>query len=160
MAISIKYMGSKKSLASSIAAKISREHPRAAVLDVFAGMCAVGTELAPRHPLLTNDLHSFAGSIAQALFVSRSAPSGPKSEQRAEFMRAFGKNQLALQEALAWRLSRERQALTAVRKMQNWRKFRDFSDGELARHAPVNINGLSNVADYRNPSSLRLSSLR
>jgi adenine-specific DNA-methyltransferase len=149
VAISIKYMGSKKSLARSIAAKISREHPRAAVLDVFAGMCAVGTELAPRHALLTNDLHSFASSIAQALFISRFTPSGPKSKQRSEFMDAFKKNQIALQEALAWRLSRERQALIAVRRMENWRKFRDFSDAELARHAPTNIKGLFNIADYK-----------
>lgn len=149
MGISIKYMGTKKSLAKRIAEKISKEHPHATILDVFAGMCAVGTELAPRHRLLTNDLHSFAGSVAQALFVSGSAPGGPRSEERAAFIRAFRKNQATLEEALAWRLSRERQAIKAVRELKNWRKFRDFSNAELTRAVPVEIKGLSSIADYK-----------
>lgn len=148
-AVSIRYMGSKRSLAPNIAAKISRDHPGAAVLDVFAGMCAVGTELAPRHPLLTNDLHSFAGTVAEALFVSRTNLSGPKSEQREVFLRAFKKNQRALQEALSWRLARERQSLRAIRTFENWKKFRDFSNLELARVVPVDIKSLNCIADYR-----------
>jgi hypothetical protein len=84
-------MGSKRSLAPRIAAKNSRDHPGAAVLDVFAGMCAVGTELAPRHPLLTNDLHSFAGTIAEALFITRGEIGDSSSKQHELFVRAFRK---------------------------------------------------------------------
>jgi len=149
MPVSIRYMGSKRSLAHTIAAKISAEHPKAAVLDVFAGMCAVGTELAPRHALFTNDLHSFAGSVADALFVSRSIPGAAESKQRLEFLRAFKRNQDSLSEALAWRLARERGALNAVRNQGNWKKFRDWSESELARAVPVDISGLPTTLEYR-----------
>jgi hypothetical protein len=71
---SIRYMGSKRALAPSIAYKISEDHPRSVVLDVFAGMCAVGTELAPRHPVFTNDIHVFAQVVADALFVADPIP--------------------------------------------------------------------------------------
>ena len=148
MPVSIKYMGSKRSLAHTIAAKISAEHPRAAVLDVFAGMCAVGTELAPRHALFTNDLHSFAGSVADALFVSRSTPGGAESKQRLDFLRAFKRNQKSLCDALAWRLARERGALRAVRDRGNWKKFRSWSELELARTVPVNVPGLPTASEY------------
>lgn len=112
-------------------------------------MCAVGTELAPRHHLITNDLHTFAGIVAEALFVSAGEISGPKSDQRAEFLRAYKENKLALESALAWRLSRERRALKAVRENEDWKRFREVSDIELSRAAPVPIKGLSPISTYR-----------
>jgi adenine-specific DNA-methyltransferase len=142
-------MGSKRSLAPAIAARISRDHPKATVLDVFAGMCAVGTALAPQHQLITNDLHHFAGTVAQALFVSRAKIPGPRSSERKRLLRSFHRNARELRRSLSSRLNRERAALIATRKLGKWQELRDFSKQELARRAPARLAGLKGISDYR-----------
>lgn len=149
MTISIKYMGSKRALAPGIAYQISESHPRAVVLDVFAGMCAVGTELAPRHRVLTNDIHAFAEVVADALFVAE--PHAPTSlHARDELLARFAENQQELSTRLRRRLIAEEKALDlCADKPQGWKGLLEFSETELERRVPTKIYGLPSVNLYR-----------
>src|SRR5213592_2678093 len=66
----LRYMGSKRSLAPAIAGLIHKLHPGAVVADAFAGTCAVGTSVASHHRVIANDIHAFAETIASALLVT------------------------------------------------------------------------------------------
>jgi adenine-specific DNA-methyltransferase len=147
-------MGSKRALAPSIAHQIDQDHPRSAVLDVFAGMCAVGTELAPRHPVFTNDIHAFAQVVADALFVAE--PYAPTSlHARDELIARFNKNKNELSVALSRRLRAEDRALSLTSEKTNgWKFLLKFNDEELQRRLPNRINGLASLSSYReNPKS-------
>jgi adenine-specific DNA-methyltransferase len=146
--VAIKYMGSKRSLAPKIARKISRQHSGATVLDVFSGMCAVGTEVASRHPLYTNDVHAFAEVVAQALFVADDR--SPNAREMSKLLAAFDKNKRALSHVMDERLKRERNALAAVANSNDgWKKLRAFTERELLRAAPTRCVGLHAVEIYR-----------
>jgi adenine-specific DNA-methyltransferase len=151
-AIPIKYMGSKRSLAPKIARRISREHPGATVLDVFSGMCAVGTQLVSRHPLLTNDIHAFAEAVADALFVADEER--PGAQDLSKFLAHYERNRRELTGILDSRLRRERQALEDTSKPRGWRKFRDFTERELSGLVPKKLIGLDSLEDYRSNSRL------
>jgi len=140
-------MGSKRSLAPKIARRISREHPGATVLDVFSGMCAVGTELVPRHALFTNDIHAFAETVADALFIAED--SSPDSTQISRLLAAYERNKRAVSDVLSVRLKRERRILEKLAYVQDWKRFRDFTRRELSRQVPLEIPGLAKLAAYR-----------
>jgi adenine-specific DNA-methyltransferase len=115
-------MGSKRSLAPSIAARISSEYPARPVLDVFAGMCAVGHELAPAHPVLTNDIHRFAHTVASALFVEpASCPTSLIA--RDELLSAYRRNRDALRTLMADKILSERVAIARSVEPNGWRLF-------------------------------------
>ena len=131
MPLSIRYMGSKRSLAPNIAHLIGDENTGTAVLDVFAGMCAVGTEMAPDHVLFANDIHAFAEVIAQALFVAPATP--PTSlHARAELLRHFTRNFEALSTVNADRLRAEARALARSHDGA-WKDLLKFTAGEMKR---------------------------
>jgi adenine-specific DNA-methyltransferase len=113
-------MGTKRSLAPSIAARISAEYSARSVLDVFAGMCAVGNELAPAHPVLTNDIHRFAHTVANALFVEQ-ALCPTSLIAREELLPAFRQNRDALRALMADRVSSERVAISRCTEARGWR---------------------------------------
>lgn len=141
-------MGSKRSLAPSIAARITERHPRATILDVFAGMCAVGSELAPKHPVYTNDAHVFAKTVADALFVLE--PFAPTSlHARDELLAAFRKNSNALYEVFRRRLNSERAALSAAKDSKYWKRFLEFNNAELRRRLPHQVKALPSLTEYR-----------
>ena len=141
-------MGSKRSLAPKIARKISREHPRATVLDVFSGMCAVGTEVVSHHALFTNDIHAFAEVVAEALFIADDKAPSPR--EISKLLAAFEKNRRALSHLMDSRLKRERSALDAIADSGGgWKKLRDFTERELSRTAPIEWVGLDDVEHYR-----------
>lgn len=146
---SIKYMGSKRALAPSIAKKIGEDHPRSVVLDVFAGMCAVGTELAPKHPVFTNDIHLFARTVADALFVAE--PYAPTSlHARDELLVPFNENKNALSSVLGRRLRAEERVLSLTTTIgSGWKCLLQFNDEELQRRLPNKISGLSPLSSYR-----------
>lgn len=146
-AVPIKYMGSKRSLAPKIASRISRSHPNATVLDVFSGMCAVGTELVSRHPLYTNDIHAFAETVARALFVSGDAV--PDSKEMSRLLAAFERNKRALQSTVGRRLRRERRAIESVNDPRGWLKLHDFTNRELKQLVPRELDGLDSLELYR-----------
>lgn len=115
-------MGSKRSLAPSIAAHISADYSSRPVLDVFAGMCAVGNELAPAHPVLTNDIHRFAQIVASALFVEAAAC--PTSlVARDELRSAYRRNREALRTLMTDKISSERVAIARSVEPSGWRLF-------------------------------------
>jgi adenine-specific DNA-methyltransferase len=135
MAFQVRYMGSKRSLAGQICAHISDHNPKAPVLDVFSGMCAVGAELAPRHRLLTNDAHWFAKTVAEALFVCE-GPSPTSLHARYELADAYAENARALRELVHDRLQREKAALGRMTEIGGWRRLVELNDAELEAGAP------------------------
>jgi adenine-specific DNA-methyltransferase len=151
IAVPIKYMGSKRSLARKIANRITREHSNATVLDVFSGMCAVGAQLAPRHPLFTNDVHAFAHVVADALFVATNEM--PCSRDMSRFITAFDANKRELVEALGFSLKRERSILENLSEPKAWRSLREFTLKQQARSAPNEIRGLESLTNYRSKPS-------
>ena len=151
--MAVRYMGSKKALAPEISHIISERHPKATVLDVFAGMCAVGTQLAARHKLLNNDIHVYAATIASALFTG--AATGPTSiVAREEILRHFNKNKKALEAPVASRLRLEDQFFGSDRDLTSWRKGLKFYDSEVERPPARKLAGLANIADYKSNPKL------
>jgi adenine-specific DNA-methyltransferase len=146
-------MGSKKALAPEISHIISERHPKATILDVFAGMCAVGSQVAARHRLLTNDIHAYATTIASALFTG--AASGPTSiVAREELLGYFNKNKKALEASVAGRLRLEDQFFSSDGCHIYWRKGLMFCASEVERPPARKLAGLSNIADYKSNSKL------
>jgi adenine-specific DNA-methyltransferase len=151
--MAVRYMGSKKALAPEIADVITRRHPNSTVLDVFAGMCAVGSQISTRHRLFTNDIHAYATTIASALFTGPST--GPTSiNAREELLSNFTKNKRALERAVRRRLEREDQFCGANRVASQWRRGLAINNAELNRPPARKLDGLSTIADYRKNGGL------
>jgi len=66
-------MGTKRQLADFVRGVVELSPP-GPLLDVFAGMCAVGTAVAPFRQIWTNDLQHFAHAVSLAHFCSKSQP--------------------------------------------------------------------------------------
>ncbi len=73
MPLSVSYMGTKRQLASSVGAVVDRCQP-GIFLDVFSGMCAVASSVAPKRQIWTNDFQYFAQSVSFAHFCSQTGP--------------------------------------------------------------------------------------
>jgi len=73
MAFDISYMGTKRRLAPDVA-KLIAELPDGPVLDVFAGMCAIGEAVAPRRAVWTNDIQPFPALVGKVLCCSKRPP--------------------------------------------------------------------------------------
>ncbi|MGE5501975.1 MAG: DNA adenine methylase [Ignavibacteriales bacterium] len=68
------YMGTKRSIASTIALRMEELQP-GPLLDLFAGMSAVGAAVMPKRQVWCNDVQHYAHQVAQSLFVDgRGAP--------------------------------------------------------------------------------------
>jgi adenine-specific DNA-methyltransferase len=70
MGFGLRYMGTKRQLAPAVADVLCSAQ-RGIVLDVFSGMCAVGTEIAGRRQVWNNDAQLFASKVAEAFFTSQ-----------------------------------------------------------------------------------------
>lgn len=66
-------MGTKRQLSPKIGEIISDCQP-GPLLDAFAGMCSVGSEVSPSRQIWANDLQSFSNTVAAALFRSADWP--------------------------------------------------------------------------------------
>src|ERR1043166_7723530 len=150
----LRYMGSKRSLAPTIADIISEHHPDATVVDAFAGTCAVGTEVASRHRVFANDIHAFAEIIARTLLVTTVRIPVP-SEAWRELKTAFSKNIERLRPAIATRLKEEKAILAAVKSANGWVALKNFSTTELAVKTPRRSRTLPSLADYRAKPQLK-----
>ena len=64
----IRYMGTKRSIASRVRRQVASLAPRGQVLDLFSGMGCVAEALATVAPVRTNDALSFTAAIAKARF--------------------------------------------------------------------------------------------
>ena len=69
----VSYMGTKRQLAGRVAAAIAdcRQGP---FVDLFAGMCSVGSAVAPTRQVWSNDVQHFAHQVAVAHFCSNELP--------------------------------------------------------------------------------------
>lgn len=122
MADSVRYMGNKRQQAPGIAALISEHHPGAVVADAFAGTCAVASEAAPRHVVLTNDLHQFAVAIARSLFCGN-ADKPAIGVVRPSLEAAFIENRDQLVQAAGDGVDEEDELLGS----DEWKGFRSFN---------------------------------
>lgn len=138
MASAVRYMGTKRSLAPTIARLISATHPDATVVNAFAGTCAVGTALAPLHRVVANDALEFATTVARALLVSPGpvpAPGVASEELRPHFRRNWSE----LASLIGDRMGREQAALSAAARPKGWRELLEFTEKELAVLAPRSL---------------------
>lgn len=146
----IRYMGSKRTLAPVIADVIHNAHPSSTVVDVFAGTCAIGTALAPRHRIWANDIHAFAEVIARALLSTAGRVPLP-SEAWEELSDSYEKNRLALLRSVNARCSEENDLLKVIdRRKDAWRAFAEFTQAELELEVPAELRGLRRLSTYRN----------
>jgi adenine-specific DNA-methyltransferase len=73
MPLSIGYMGTKRQLAPALAQLLSLA-PSGPMLDLFSGMCAVATQVAPSRQIWCNDVQHFAAQVAAAFFTAIETP--------------------------------------------------------------------------------------
>jgi adenine-specific DNA-methyltransferase len=115
-------------------------------------MCAVGNELASAHPVLTNDIHRFAHTIATALFVEQEAC--PTSLiARDELLTSVRKNRDALRTILATRIAAERVALSRCAEPQGWRLLLAEHQAAAEEGYPLS-EGFRELELYRRDSTL------
>lgn len=109
MPLQVSYMGTKRDIASRVAAVIE-DGPPGPLLDLFSGVCAVGVAVAPSRQVWCNDIQVFASTVARAFFVSPTSP--PHFDDAAEAARElYLENSHALEERFASVVGKERRAL-------------------------------------------------
>ena len=131
----VRYMGTKRHMASHVRAALEGLRPHGRVVDLFSGMGSVVEQLQDVFPIVTNDILSFTAVISRARFTGlpRTAEATEVLTrlrplylgQRGELSARFHKQ---LQEEVA-ALNSDRQALanymTAARHVGNDRQCRD-----------------------------------
>jgi len=85
------YMGTKKSLADMISALCARHAP-GPFLDLFSGISAAGSSVAPLRQIWCNDAQIFSRTLTEALF--RSTVDRPRVEHVAAIIRRLGDDNL------------------------------------------------------------------
>lgn len=99
------YMGTKKSLADTISA-LCGLHAPGPFLDLFSGISAAGSSVAPLRQIWCNDAQIFSRTLTEALF--RSTVDRPRSDHVAAIVRRLGDDNLnALARALRHPLEEE-----------------------------------------------------
>lgn len=69
MPLNVSYMGTKRRIVDRVARIIAAEPP-GALLDVFAGMCAISSSVVESRSVWCNDIQRFASTVATAFFTS------------------------------------------------------------------------------------------
>lgn len=112
MPLNVSYMGTKRQIANEVARVIalSSDGP---LLDLFAGMCAVGTAVAPHRNVWCNDIQWFASTVAASFFTSSMAPLG-RETCRELFEEPFKLNSEVLTRRFKTYLNREEDAITSA----------------------------------------------
>ena len=111
MVMQISYMGTKRQIAPLVsdAIAVCKNGP---LLDLFSGMCAVGSEVATSRQIWSNDAQIFASNVAKAFFTSIDLPLG--AEELCLYLRHhFAENSSALQDAYRSQLEEEANAIKA-----------------------------------------------
>lgn len=110
--LTISYMGTKRPLAPLVS-DLAADCQVGACLDLFAGMCAVGQQLAPTRQIWSNDLQAFASLVAKTQFCS--AEGAPDIDSVQSLLADAFHRQMALMEAeYASALLCERNALASA----------------------------------------------
>lgn len=150
--MAVRYMGSKKALAPEIAQIISGNHSTATVFDVFAGMCAVGSEVASRHRLFTNDVHAYAATIATALFTGSSRKT-TSLVAKPELLSNFERNKKELSKVVGSRLRDEDKHFSS-QDITFWKAGLEFCRREMGRPPARKLPNLNRIADYKSTTVL------
>ena len=109
MTLQVSYMGTKRNIASSVASVIA-EAPPGPMLDLFSGICAIASAVAPSRQIWCNDIQLFAATLGKAFFTSPILPCTP--DYAADTVRLLvADNRLALQQRFGAELRREEEAL-------------------------------------------------
>lgn len=102
-------MGTKRQIAPTVAEVISSTCG-GPLLDIFSGICAVGSAIGPQRQVWSNDIQTFPVQIAEAFFASTEPPM--YSLYAAEIVRHhYAQNKRALEKRFANELLREQKAL-------------------------------------------------
>ena len=109
MPLQVSYMGTKRGIAPQVAAVIE-DGPPGPLLDLFSGICAIGSAVAPSRQIWCNDIQVFAATAAKAFFM---APTPPiHFDEAADFSRPlYLENRRALEQRFARALKKEREVL-------------------------------------------------
>lgn len=112
MSIQVSYMGTKRTIAASVA-KVISDAPPGPLLDLFSGICAVASEVAPCRQIWCNDIQRFAATVAEVFFT---LPTRPYSDiHSAELTVApFSLNNSALVHRFTTLLQAEHEALNST----------------------------------------------
>jgi adenine-specific DNA-methyltransferase len=109
--LELNYMGTKRKLAPQIA-DIVCDAQEGIALDLFSGMCAIGSAISTRRVVWNNDVQRFAAGVAAALFTSPDQP--PRAQVVADSLHDdFLHNLSALQLRYRQRVNAEKRALGA-----------------------------------------------
>ena len=106
-------MGTKRWIAARVGA-IIQDCPPGPFLDLFSGICAIGSSIAPNRQIWCNDTQVFAASVATAFFTSPSAPLHYDDVADAAYG-PFVENKRKLQARFATELHEECRALESKR---------------------------------------------
>lgn len=111
MPLQVSYMGTKRNIASHVADVIA-DAPPGPLLDLFSGICAVASAVAPSRQIWCNDIQRFASTVADAFFTSPVLPY--TGDQAADLLFApFSHNRSALQQRFDKLLRLEEAALAS-----------------------------------------------
>lgn len=104
-------MGNKHALAPDVARLVADEAPRSPLVDLFCGMCSIGSAVAPSgRPVWGNDIQGYAAVAAECLIASRDQPVRSPELSRILFS-DFSKNAQALRSRFEPELRQEIQTL-------------------------------------------------
>jgi adenine-specific DNA-methyltransferase len=117
MPLGVSYMGTKRALAATVADVISSSRP-GPLLDLFSGMCSIGTAVGTNRQVWNNDLQNFAWNVASAHFCEAENPPDQLTAA-AQCRPLFSENVKALKDRFAKLLSEEAHALelSSIRKL-------------------------------------------
>lgn len=122
MAIQVSYMGTKKQLAPHVS-DVARNLKQGPLLDLFSGICAVGSELSKERQIWSNDVLLFPNLVAKVLFRVKDAV--PDTEQLSKDLRPFYElNYKKLQKKFQKSLKEEADAI-AQKSILSIREFND-----------------------------------
>ena len=104
-------MGTKRNIASHVADVIA-DAPPGPLLDLFSGICAVASAVAPSRQIWCNDIQHFASTVADAFFTSPVLPY--TGDHTADLLFApFSQNRTALRQRFDKLIKLEEAALTS-----------------------------------------------
>lgn len=106
----VSYMGTKAALADPIASAF-KDLPRGPLLDLFAGMSAVGRSVGSERNVWLNDVQSFSQIVSEFHFLPGEPPLGKAAAVRSA-LRVSKAHFVRLEEAYAEELKREEEAIT------------------------------------------------
>ena len=105
-------MGTKRILAPKLA-DIIGESPSGPLLDLFSGICAIASAVAPSRQVWCNDTQAFSSTVAKILFLS--SPLILSNDQAADVSyKYFDRNFVALKKRFSTYLIDEKEALLSA----------------------------------------------